>query len=190
MDNHSAHATLESSECDIHSVGDSVVAGSVTYTFEPLVLTRSKVDWLWANVDKFRMAWDDYTVISLSSFCDMLIDRRNVFFEMLADGRVVGLLSLMNVRPGHTANFHAVFWDRVFAGRHEAVHSWIASMTRELKLRRIAAFVPETNRPAWKFARRVGLKIEGLLHGAGMHQGRYVNVIALGALTEGLFDGK
>lgn len=154
------------------------------------MLTRAKADWLWSHVEQFRMSWDDHTVGTLENFSRMFLERSNVFEELYEDDKLIGLLGLMNVHPGHTGDLHVVFWDKSFKGRIDPIRKWLMQSISELRLQRVSAFVPDTNRPAWKFVKRLGFRIEGVLRKAAMYQGRCVNVVALGLLTEEMINGQ
>ena len=184
MDNQHSVLSVGHGGTDVHHGATVPADVGVELHLQVLEVMQAKVEWLWSRIDKFRMAWDDYAVGTREAFAALLLNRYNVFYEATNDAGPIGLLALNDVHVGHSANAHALFWDRSFRGREDFVRLWLRSMFKEFKLHRIAAFIPETNRPAWKFFRRLGMRIEGNLRKAGMHQGRHVDVIALAAIVE------
>lgn len=181
----------ERGERDVHGngaggAGGPVAASAVTYDLVPLELSRHKIDWLWGKVSSFPQAWDDYHAGNREAFSTVLANRNNVFVEVYRRGELepVGMFSATNIVPKHMAEVHVVFWDRSFKGREVVAHDLLRRFVAEFGLQRIAAFVPETNRPACKFALRIGMRQEGTLRRAALYQGQYVSMMAFGMVRE------
>lgn len=193
MDNNIGVSEVLGSEHDVHSVSpsasdrDHVEAASVEYYVRDLELTNEKIKWLWQRFMEFPQAWDDYMAGNFQAFCQVLGNRNSVFLEIFADRegkQPVGLLSASNIIPHHMAEVHCVFWDRSFQGRDEVAKDLLKTFFREFDLKRVSAFVPETNRPACKFAKRIGMRHEGTLRRAALYQSQYIDMIAFGLLRE------
>lgn len=181
------------SEHDVHSVspspsdGNNVVEEPVEYYVKDLVLTNDKIKWLWQRFLEFPQAWDDYMAGNFQAFCAVLGNRNSVFLEIFSDQegqRPVGLLSASNIIPHHMAEVHCVFWDRSFQGRDEVAKDLLKVFFKEFDLKRVSAFIPETNRPACKFAKRIGMRHEGTLRRAALYQSQYIDMIAFGMVRE------
>lgn len=195
MDNHTDQPEVLGSEHDIHSVhsspsnGDNVVVEEkpVEYYVKELELTNEKLNWLWQRFLEFPQAWDDYMAGNFQAFCGVLGQRNSVFIEIYADYagmRPVGLLSASNILPHHMAEVHCVFWDRSFQGRDGVARDLLKKFFKEFDLKRVSAFIPEMNRPACKFAKRIGMRLEGTLRRAALYQGQYIDMMAFGMVRE------
>jgi len=132
-------------------------------------------------------AGEDSRAGNFQAFCAVLGNRNSVFIEIYADRegtKPVGLLSASNIIPHHMAEVHCVFWDRSFQGRDGTARDLLKHFFKEFDLKRVSAFIPEMNRPACKFAKRIGMRLEGTLRRAALYQGQYIDMMAFGMLRE------
>lgn len=152
-------------------------------SWEELVLTPDKIEYLWEQVKRFPIIFDDYGKGDKEAFVAKLMSPRNAFIDI---GPGVGLACLMNIRTGLDATSHIVMFDRRLKGRESIIKSILRYAFDKLRLRRITAMISDDAFLAVALAKRLGFKHEGTLRQAMRREGRFVDVHIYGILKEEL----
>lgn len=109
--------------------------------------------------------------------------------EELADSRLVGLVQLVDIHPVHrNAEMRIRIGDAGARGRGlgtDALRLLLDHAWRDLGLRRVYAYVFDTNARATATYEKVGFEYEGRLRDAAFIEGAWVDVLVVGVLEPG-----
>ena len=151
------------------------------WSWEPLVLTKPKIQYLWERAMEFPIVADDFTYGNFELFMNMLTSPSNLFYE-IGDG--VGLVSVTNVRPEMDGVFHFVMYDRHLRGKENALKEILLDVFRMARLRRLSCFIPADRETGMNLIRRLGFVHEGKLRDGFRRAGKYIDLDLFGLLRE------
>lgn len=156
----------------------------------PLELTIERMDSIWKRVREIPQLFDDETRGKKDVFLERFLRKDTVAYEFIdtATGNAVGIIYFTEVFPPFNANGHIIFWDKSFKNRAEIVRETLKNVMDEFDIHRISCIIPTFNRAAILFAKRVGLKTEGVVQEIVLSLGKWHNVAMLGIVRSD-FDG-
>src|SRR6516165_10843295 len=126
-------------------------------SWELLVLTPQKMEWIWEQVQRFPIIFDDFGKGNKKAFFDKLMNPANGFVDI---GPGKGIACLFNIRPRLDANCHIVMFDRKLKGREPLLKQVLAYAFSVLCLRRLTAWISEDAYLASALAERLGFRLE------------------------------
>ena len=130
-----------------------------------------------AGVRRYIAAQNDLQPFEQGQCFDLAVERR-------ADGKVIGLLSLVREEHGQAALGFALAVDHRGQGyATEAVRGLMGHGFGRLGLHRVHADTHSDNPGAWRVMERVGMRREGCLREATLRDGNWVNVVVYGLLA-------
>src|SRR5262245_4476024 len=156
--------------------------------FRPLVLTKPKLEHLWARMSQFPQVFDDVIPRTFEAFKEGMLAPTNQFYEITQGDEILGLAAATQVRPRLDANMHLVMFDRRLRGREYIIRAAMKDFARRAALRRMTVSLPEDNKTAIKLVARLGFKVEGVMRKAHLRDGVYRDYHIFGILAEELFD--
>lgn len=157
----------------------------INLKWEPLVLTREKVDYLWEQIRQYPQVFDDFSKGDKDSFVHKFFVPNNIFIDI---GPGVGLAAGFAVRPGLDTVLHLVMFDRRIRGREHTFLEIMQYFFKGLKLRRMTAMVSSDNPMLKKLVERLGFKLEGNMRSSVMRDGKICDTFIYGILREELDD--
>ncbi len=153
--------------------------------WEPLVLTPSKVEDLWRQLQNFPIVFDDFSKGNFNDFLAKLCARQNIFVDI---GPGKGLAAGFAVRPGLDAVIHLVMFDGRLRGREPFFREILGYYFNILKLRRMTIMLAEDARTGIKLAERMGFKLEGVMRKSIKRDGKLFDTRIYGILREEFFS--
>lgn len=149
--------------------------------WEPLVLTREKLAYLWEQIKNVPQVFDDFSRDDFEQFAGKFFIPNNVFVDI---GPGVGLGAGFGVRPGMDAVLHLVMFDKRLRGREPVFKEIIQHYFSTLKLRRMTACISSDNPVGIKLVKRLGFKEEGCIRQAIKRDGKFHDQHIFGMLRE------
>src|SRR4029077_15853247 len=154
--------------------------------FRPLVLSKGKLEYLWAQMRQYPQVFDDVIPRTFEAFKDGMMAPTNQFYEFLQGEDTIGLAAATQVRVRLDANMHLVLFDRRLRGREDVIKAAMLDFARRAQLRRMTVSLPEDNKTAIKLVQRLGYKLEGVMRKAHLRDGIYRDYHIYGILGEEL----
>jgi len=160
----------------------------VVYPFEGTV---ANVDFLWEQIKKHKVMFNDHGEPNKETFLQFVFSPRTVI--MCVDR--VGIVYYTNVTPGYYADGHFFFWDKVLRGRQKVILSTTAWLMQMFSLHRINVQIPRYAFSALRRVYRMGLRLEGMIRDGIKFNGRWADLFIFGILedemtTEALEEGR
>lgn len=172
-------------ECPV-KVGRTIVLQE-PYTVREMVMTKAKLDWLWAEMSKYRTLFNDFTRGSIENFVAMTVDKNSLWFEVLEDEAVIGMIYFTDIHRVIDCEAHIVFFDLKLLEKAPLCRTVAQWMFNNFPLVRISAVIPEIYRFTITLARRIGFRKEGVRRNTQLMGNKLVNEIILGMLREEAF---
>lgn len=143
-----------------------------------LTLNRDKVLWLWEQCRKFRTLFSDLTKNDFENFIAFLIQTDTVWFEVVRDDEILGLVWLSDLSQIYDANCHMMFFDRYAEAEDkiELCGRLVQWAFMNLPIQRLTAPIPELYRGTRRIAERLGFKHEGTKRRALLMDGRWIDL--------------
>lgn len=145
---------------------------------------QDKIEWLWDRVKEQSYAFDDLTKGNSQSFLLALFrpDSRHWYCDS-------GMASITDIQPQMNANLHFMLWDRMYPTLQLLLdaNQVMGEAFDEFSLSRITATIPSFNVPAARLANLLGMKYEGSMREAFLHEGKYHDTFIYGILRREFF---
>jgi hypothetical protein len=151
-------------------------------------LSPKKISDIWREVKNFDVLFSDETRGDVEVLFDILIDPRSVWFELKKEGeeRPIGIAYITNIIPGHDAQGHIAFWDRIAGGREPLLLFLMEWVSDRYKLHRFSAQVPPYQAGVIRFVKKLGFREEGEMREAVLRHGRRWPLVLLGITKDEL----
>lgn len=156
--------------------------------YQPLVLTKGKLEYLWNRMRMYPQVFDDVIPRTFEVFKETMLAPTNQFYEIIEGDETIGLAAATQVRPTLDANMHLVMFDRRLRGREPILLEALRDFGIRAKLRRMTVILPEDNKTAIKLVGRLGFKLEGVMRKAHLRDGIYRDYHIFGILAEELYS--
>lgn len=154
--------------------------------YHNLCLSKDKVLSLWQKYQQVPLAFADEWR-DVRRFYDFLSSPNNVFVEI---GEELGLVSVVNVRPGLDGFFNVVMFDRKVSGREDTFKRIILEIFELTKNRRLTVMIPGHMEVMRKLALRLEFQPEGRMRDAYVYDGKFEDVFIFGLIRNraGFFE--
>jgi RimJ/RimL family protein N-acetyltransferase len=155
-----------------------------TYVVDVFRASFENIRRLWDVFNRFEILRTDDAPKTLREFTSQVLSRGFVILQV-SD---VGVIYLTQIRPGLSAEFHPLFWDKKTAGKHRVMMVVGRLLMDYFNLHRLELVVPKY---AWAALRRLlkmGVCIEGVEREGALYKGRWADVLRFAVLRHELTD--
>jgi len=133
--------------------------------------TAEKIKNLWDILRKYPSTFADGTK-NVENFVERILAGDSIVLEL--DG---GIILVENIREGHSAEFHATFWDHKLSARTGTLKQCIYWLFLVFQLERLETFVADYARAVRRFLTgKLGFQHEGTLRNAFRNNGELHNL--------------
>lgn len=146
-----------------------------------LVLTEEKIKYLWEQMQRFPIVFDDFSKGNYENFLSKFFVPSNVFIDI---GPNLGLAAGFATKPGLDSVLHLVMFDRRLRGREETFKEIMGYFFDKLKLRRMTAMIADDAIFAKRLVMRLGFKEEGCMRKSILRDGEFKDTYVYGILRE------
>jgi RimJ/RimL family protein N-acetyltransferase len=154
-----------------------VIVQSGKWRAVPMILNMDKIEWLWAECNKFRTLFSDITRGNTANFMNFLLQPQSMWFEILdKDDVVVGIIWLSDMELVVEANVHMMFFDRKAEEKVDVCRELMKWAFRNLPLQRITAPIPSLYFGTHRLAELCGFRHEGTKRRALLMGGKWVDM--------------
>lgn len=155
-----------------------------------MALTVESMQWLWAEMSKFRTLFSDLTAGDQENFINVLTAPHSFWLEVRELDKRVGVMYITELARVIDADVHLVFFDRKLVDKTELCRKMIGWVFTEFPaLQRMSAVIPSIYHTTIRLSLRLGFKAEGLKRKSMLIGGKLVDEYMLG-LTYEDFNGR
>lgn len=140
---------------------------------------QDKIEWLWEKVKTQTYALDDTAKKDCTPFLHLLFSPGTEHYYNQS-----GMVSAVQIQPRMNANLHFMVWDRKFPTK-EVIRigkEIITHLFETYDLNRITATIPSINKGACSLSTLLGMKFEGTMREAFLHDNNYLDMYIYGLL--------
>lgn len=154
-------------------------------------LTKLKIEWLWAELCKYKTLFSDFTRGRQDNFMALLADPFTYWIEIVDDrGSIVGILYLTGLSALVDCNIHALIFDRKSTDKAVVCKAIIKHMFEKFPaLHRITATFPIIYGMTNRLVRKIGFTFEGRKRQAQLIGGKWVDEVTFGILASEVTNG-
>lgn len=147
--------------------------------WKPLALDEANINHFWLGLAHLPVVLADVFGGSRQGFMQVLLESRNLFFEI---GNGDGVVCFLNIIPKLSVTVYPIMFDKKLRGREQVFQDICACLFRLLKLERMTSFVSSDCETTIKFLLRSGFEVEGCMHNAIARPDGLVAQVFLGML--------
>ena len=150
-----------------------------------LRLDHQKLEWLWAEMQKYPSLFSDLTQHNENVFLDMIEDKFTYFLEIINDNEeTVGLFYVTELYKGIDASVHLLFFDRKPSEKAELCKEILLHVFDKFPyLHRLTATIPSIYHATIRLAKRIGFVQEGTKRQSLMIKHKWCDEVIFGTIA-------
>lgn len=161
---------------------------TITRSVRPTRLTVDHLQFLWNNLKRFDVLFNDFVKGDFRAFVEHFIyqDAKGGLHPtgLMWNVDDVGLFFMNEIKPMESAEGHFVFWDQRFNGREELCREMLKYVFEKFLFQRISVKVPLYAKQALNAVERIGLVHEGRLRRAAFYKEQWFDVNIYSAIPD------